>query len=127
MKMPVTSISIMNFFFMLGLAIVLTVDPVLLDDSQTKMYAFLLDVMPQVGHSIAAFSVAVVLFSGFVLRNRYLEMAGLFLSGVFMLFVLAASLLTFPNIGSIAYAVWTLASFMVIADIFNEVQDDKEE
>lgn len=126
MRLQVTPVSIMNFFFMLGLAIVLTMDENLFASSDTRMYGFLLDIMPQLGHAIVAFVVAVVLFTAFVLRNRYLEMTGLFLSGVFMMFVLAASLLTFPNMGSIAYGIWTLASFMTIVDVFNRIQDKRE-
>lgn len=127
MKIPVTPISMMNFFFMLGLAIVLTVDQNLFTSSEAPMYRFLIDIMPQLGHAIVAFSVAVLIFTAFVLRNHYLEMIGLFLSGIFMMFVLAASLLTFPNMGSIAYGIWTLATFMTINEVVNQIQDKKEE
>ena len=127
MKTPVTPISMMNFFFTLGLAIVLTVDQNLFTSSEIAMYRFLIDIMPQLGHAIVAFAVAVLIFTAFVLRNHYLEMIGLFLSGIFMMFVLAASLLTFPNMGSIAYGIWTLATFMTINEVFNQIQDKKEE
>lgn len=127
MKLQVAPVGIMNFFFMLGLAVVLTVDKELFKEGDAEMYDFLLRILPQIGHALIAFAVTVVLFTAFVLRNRYMEMLGLFMSGCFVLFVLAASLLTFPNISSVAYSVWTLASFMTIADIFNQIQDEKEE
>lgn len=126
MKLPISTVSIMNFFFMLGAAIILAVQQDLFASSSSEVYEFLGRILPQQGHAVVAFITAVILFTAFILRNRYIEMAGLFLSGVFILFVLCGFLTTFPNIASMTYAVWTLATFMSIMEVLNKLQDEKE-
>lgn len=111
---------------MLGAAIILAVQQDLFASSSSEVYEFLGRILPQKGHAVVAFITAVILFTAFVFRNRYIEMAGLFLSGIFILFVLCGFLTTFPNIASITYAVWTLATFMSIMEVLNKLQDEKE-
>ncbi|WP_298833905.1 hypothetical protein [uncultured Planococcus sp.] len=127
MKLGITPLSIMNFFFMLGATVILAVQKDLFVSSDSKVYAFMGEVMPQGGYAMAAFATATILFMAFVLRNRFVEVVGLFLSGTFVLFVLCGYLLSFPNIASITYAVWTLATFMSIVEVLNAIQDDKDE
>lgn len=126
MKLGITSLSIMNFFFMLGATVILAVQDDLFTSSDSKVYEFLGAIMPQQYYAIVAFATAVILFMAFVLRNRYVEVVGLFISGGFVLFVLCGYLLGFPNIASITYAVWTLATFMSIVEVLNDIQDEKE-
>lgn len=126
MKLPITSVSIMNLFFMLGVTVILAADKNLFNRSGVEIYEFLLRVFPQVYYAVISFLIVIILFSSFILRNRTLEIIGLFFSGIFTLFVLAGHLLTFPNIGSVAFSVWTLSSFMTIVEIINIKQDEKE-
>lgn len=127
MKLPLTTVSIMNFFFMLGATVILAVQQDLFASSTSSVYAFLGKILPQQGHAIVAFVTAVIMFTAFVLRNRYIEVLGLFFSGVFILFVLCGYMTSFPNIATITYAVWTLATFMSIMEVLNKIQDEKEE
>lgn len=126
MKLPITPISIMNFFFMLGVSIILAVQQNLFESGTTEFYPFLSAIMPQEGYAATAFITAVVLFTAFILRKPYIEIVGLFLSGIFSLFILCGYLTSFPNIASVTYAVWTMASFMTIVMVLNEIQDEKE-
>lgn len=111
---------------MLGLSIIFAVEDTLFTKSSTVLYDFYLDISPQIGYAIAAFCIAVILFTAFVFKNRYLEILGLFGAGIFTLIILSGYLLGFPNIGSIMLAVWTLSTFMTIADTVNILEDEKE-
>lgn len=126
MKLPLTTVSIMNFFFMLGATIILAVQRDLFASGSSSLYVFLEKILPQEGHAIVAFITAIILFTAFIFRNRYIEVAGLFFSGVFMLFLLCGYLTSFPNIASLAFAVWSLATFMSIMEVFNRIEDEKE-
>lgn len=126
MKISTAPLSIMNFFFMLGLSVILAVDDTLFERNSSRFYEFLLDISPQVGFATGAFIIAVILFTAFVLRNGYVQILGLFTSGTMMLLVLSGYLLTFPSIAGVAFAIWTLATFMTIVGVLNEIQDEKE-
>jgi hypothetical protein len=126
MRMKISSISVMNFFFMLGIAVIFAVDENLLKTGPSHFYDFYLKIAPQVGYAVATFVISILLFTAYVLRNRYFEILGLFGSGLFTMVILSGYLLEFPNIGSVMLGVWTLATFMTIADKLNYVQDEKE-
>jgi len=111
---------------MLGLSIILTVDEKLFLDGSSSLYDFYLKISPQLGYAITAFVIAITLFIAFILSNRVIEMIGLFASGMFTLIILSGYLTTFPNIGSNVFAIWTLATFMTIVEIINNIQDEKE-
>lgn len=126
-KMRISSVSIMNFFFMLGVAIVLAVDNTLFTQGASQLYEFYTKIAPQLAFAGMAFGIAVILLLAYVIRNRYVEIAGLFGAGVFSLIMLSGYLTAFPNIGSVMFAVWTLSTFMSIADTLNVIQDEKED
>ncbi|MFX3672860.1 MAG: hypothetical protein ACE3JQ_00190 [Paenisporosarcina sp.] len=126
MKLGISPVSVMNFFLMLGLSIIFAVDDKLFSKGSSDLYEFYLDISPQIGYALATFSMAVLFFAAFVFKNRNIEIAGLFGSGIFTLIILSGYLLGFPNIGSILLAVWTLATFMTIANTVNILQDEKE-
>lgn len=127
MKIPVTQISVMNFFLMLGVTFVLSVETDLFNKPGVEMYEFYSKVFPQEVYALAAFVAACILFTAFIFKSRNLEMIGLFFSGTYLLFILSGYMLTFPNLGSVAFAIWTLASFMSIVEVLNSIQDEKEE
>lgn len=126
MKLPISTISVMNFFFMLGLSIIFAVDETLFSTGDSKFYVFYLELFPQFGYTVAAFVPAVLLCTAYLFRARWLEIFGLFGSGLFTMIILSGYLLGFPNIGSVMLTVWTLATFMTIADKVNSIQDEKE-
>lgn len=127
MRLPLTPVSIMNFAFALGVSFVLIFDRGLFENSaNTRMYQFFLDVSPQIGYGFFAFTVALVIFAAFITKNCWLEIIGLLLSGALQIFILSGYMLTFPNIGSVAFFVWTLTTFMTVVDILNRMQDKRD-
>lgn len=113
---------------MLGTSFVLTFDDKLFVSSykEVRMYRFFLEISPQQGYGVISFLVAVIFFTAFILKNAKLEIIGLSVSGLLLIFILSGYLLTFPNIGSVAFFVWTLASFMTIVELLYKMQDEKE-
>jgi hypothetical protein len=126
MDKHISPVSIMNFFLMLGLSIVFALDETLFKTGDTPLYNFYLAISSQIGYSVAAFSIAVLLFTAYMFKNRYFEILGLFGSGLFTLIILSGYLIAFPNIGSVMLAVWTLSTFMTIANEVGILQDKKE-
>ncbi len=126
MRITFHAVTIMNLFFMLMVSIILFVDDNLFKNEDSNIYSFMLQVAPQAYHGTAAFFIAVILFTGMILNKKSIEACGLFLSGVFLLVVLSSFLTTFPNIGSAAFAVWTMASFMQIVNLIHENHEEKE-
>lgn len=126
MNIGLTPLSLMNFFFMLGVSIILAIQPELIESDKSDVYQTMLAIAPQKIYAVTAFTTSFIFLIAFVLRSRYLEIAGLFISGAYILIVFTGYLIAFPNISAVAYGVWTLASIMSIVQVVNEIQDKKE-
>ena len=126
MKLGSTPLSIMNFFHMLLLAGILSIQPDLFEQGDSQIYAFLLDAAPQKVYTGVAFGTALLFVLAFIFKQRHVEIIALLVAGAYFVFILASYVPTFPTMASASYLVWTLATFMSIVDVIYAMAEEKK-
>lgn len=126
MKIGSTPLSLMNFFHSLLLAGVLSIQTDLFVRQEHAIYNFLLQAAPQSVYTGISLGIALLFAVSFVFKRRHLEIIALLLSGSYLLFILAGYASIFPNMASVIYSIWMLATFMSVVDILYLIEDDKK-